>query len=83
MDATLVHSKRSVYHGCLTSPPLPTKFVSVTAVCELLGTTFPDANQIVGRLVVLKILAEITGQARHRRFRYDGYSKLFEEGTEP
>jgi Fic family protein len=56
--------------------------VSVTAVRELLGTTFAGANQIVRRLVDLKILAEITGQARHRRFRYDGYIKLFEEGTE-
>ncbi len=55
--------------------------VSVTAVRELLGTTFPGANQIVRRLVDLGILAEITGQARHRRFRYDGYIKLFEEGT--
>ena len=56
--------------------------VSVTDVRELLGTTFPGANQIVRRLVDLKILVEITGQARHRRFRYDGYIKLFEEGTE-
>jgi Fic family protein len=55
--------------------------VTVTAVRELLGTTFPGANQIVRRLVDLKILTEITGQARHRRFRYDGYIKLFEEGT--
>jgi hypothetical protein len=31
--------------------------------------------------VDLKVLAEITGQARHRRFRYDGSVKLFEEGT--
>jgi Fic family protein len=55
--------------------------VSVTGIRELLGTTFPGANQIVRRLSDLKILAEITGQARHRRFRYDGYIKLFEEGT--
>jgi Fic family protein len=55
--------------------------VSVTDIRGLLGTTFPGANQIVRRLVGLKILAEITGQARHRRFRYDGYIKLFEEGT--
>jgi Fic family protein len=55
--------------------------VSVTTVRDLLGTTFAGANQIVRRLVDLKVLAEITGQARHRRFRYDGYIKLFEEGT--
>jgi Fic family protein len=56
--------------------------VSVTDIRELLGTTFAGANQIVRRFVDLKVLAEITGQARHRRFRYDGYIKLFEEGTE-
>jgi Fic family protein len=55
--------------------------LSVTAVRELLGTTFPGANQIVRRLADLGILAEITGQARHRQFRYDGYITLFEEGT--
>jgi hypothetical protein len=29
--------------------------------------------------VDLKILAEITGQARHRRFRYEAYVRLFDE----
>ncbi len=31
------------------------------------------------KLVELKILAEITGQARNRRFRYDAYVRLFDE----
>jgi len=53
--------------------------MSVSDVRELLGTTFAGANQIVQRLVDLKILAEITGQARNRRFRYDGYVRLFDE----
>ena len=44
--------------------------MSVKDVRALIGTTFAGANQIVQRLVDLKILAEITGQARHRRFRY-------------
>lgn len=57
--------------------------VSVTDVQELLGTTFAGANQIVRRLVDLGVLREITGQARHRRFRYDAYVRLFEEGTAP
>src|ERR1700756_2640332 len=39
---------------------------SVAEVRELLGTTFGGANQIVQRLVALKILNEITGQARNR-----------------
>ncbi len=53
--------------------------MSVSDVRKLLGTTFAGANQIVQRLVDLKILAEITGQARNRRFRYDAYVRLFDE----
>jgi Fic family protein len=53
--------------------------VSVTDVRQMLGTTFAGANQIVQRLVDLKILAEMTGRSRHRRFRYDAYVRLFEE----
>lgn len=56
--------------------------VSVGNVQELLGTTFAGANQIVQRLADLGILTEITGRARNRRFRYDAYVRLFEEGTE-
>jgi Fic family protein len=55
--------------------------VSVTDIRELLRTTFAGANQIVQRLVDLKILAEITGQVRNRRFRYDAYVRLFDEGA--
>lgn len=53
--------------------------LSVKDVQSLLGMTFPGANQIVHRLVDLGVLHEITGQARHRRFRYDAYVRLFEE----
>lgn len=53
--------------------------VSVTDVQEPLGTTFAGANQIVRRLVDVGILVEITGRARHRRFRYDAYVRLFDE----
>ena len=52
--------------------------VSAKQVQELLGTTFAAANQIVRRLVAIGILQEITGQARHRRFRYDPYIQLFD-----
>lgn len=52
--------------------------LSVKHVQELLGTTFAGANQIVQRLVDRGVLNEITGQARHRRFRYDAYVQLFE-----
>jgi len=53
--------------------------VSAKQVQALIGTTFPAANQIVRRLVDLGILNEITGQARHRRFRYDPYVRLFDD----
>lgn len=45
----------------------------------LIGTTFAAANQIVHRLVDIGILREITGQARHRRFRYEPYVQLFSD----
>lgn len=51
--------------------------VSVKGVQELLGTTFAGANQIVQRLAELGVLRELTGQARHRRFSYDAYVRLF------
>jgi hypothetical protein len=57
--------------------------VSVKHVQGLLGTTYAGANQIVERLVGLGVLREITGQSRNRRFRYDAYVRLFEEGAQP
>ncbi|HEX5009326.1 MAG TPA: Fic family protein [Planctomycetota bacterium] len=56
--------------------------LGVKEVQSLLGTTFAGANQIVNNLRTLGIVKEITGQARHRRFRYDAYVQLFHEGTE-
>jgi Fic family protein len=53
--------------------------VSVSGVRDLTGTAYPAANQLVERLVKVGILAEITGQARNRRFRYDAYVRLFDE----
>jgi Fic family protein len=53
--------------------------VSVSEVRDLTGTAYPAANQLVERLVKIGILAEITGQARNRRFRYDAYVQLFDE----
>lgn len=53
--------------------------LTVKDVQTLLGSTFAGANQIVHRLEKLGVLREMTGQARHRRFRYDAYVRLFEE----
>ncbi len=53
--------------------------VSARQVQDLIGTTFAAANQIVHRLAAIGILHEITGHARHRRFRYDPYVRLFDD----
>ena len=53
--------------------------VSVADVRAFTGTTYPAANQLVQKLVEHGVLAEITGQKRHRRFRYDAYIRLFDE----
>jgi Fic family protein len=53
--------------------------VSTKQVQNLLGTTFAAANQIVRRLVEIGVLLEITGHARHRRFRYEPYVRLFDD----
>ena len=53
--------------------------ISVAGVQKLTGTTYPAANDLVHRLAKIGILNEITGQRRHRRFRYDAYIRLFDE----
>jgi Fic family protein len=53
--------------------------MSVNDVKRLTRTTYPAANQLVQRFVERGILTEITGQARHRQFRYDAYVRLFDD----
>ena len=52
--------------------------VSVKDVALLSGTTYTAANTTVSRLVQIGVLQEMTGHARHRRFRYGPYIALFE-----
>lgn len=54
--------------------------ISVSEVQELIGTTFPSANNVVTRLAEQGILAEVTGQKRNRRFLYREYVDLFATG---
>lgn len=56
--------------------------VSVNELAELLGKSFPAANNLVARLEGLGILEEITGQARYRRFRHGPYVELFAQGRD-
>lgn len=53
--------------------------VSVGDVRETTGTSIQAANTLVSRLVDAGILREITGYARHRRFRYEPYIAMFGE----
>lgn len=54
--------------------------VSVNEVRDLIGTTYPAANDLVAKMEGVGVLQEITGQARHRRYRYGPYVALFQEG---
>ncbi len=54
--------------------------VTVATVRGWLGITAAGANNLVTRLVQAGVLREITGYARNRRFRFDPYLRLFEEG---
>ncbi len=58
--------------------------VSVSEVQELIGTTYPAANELVSRMVEHGILNEITGQVRNRKFTYQSYVNLFRDSeSEP
>jgi len=54
--------------------------LSVKDVKEITGNSFAAANNLVARLEQLGLVNEITGQVRNRRFRYESYIRLFEEG---
>ena len=51
--------------------------VSVSDIQAQTGTTYAASNILLGRMVKLGILSEMTGNARNRRFRYDPYVRLF------
>lgn len=53
--------------------------VSVNEVQEMIGTTYPAANDLVAKIIESGILHEITGQSRNRRFGNEGYIRLFHE----
>ncbi len=51
--------------------------VSVSDIQLQTKTTYAASNVLLGRMVDLGILSEMTGFARNRRFRYDPYVRLF------
>jgi Fic family protein len=55
--------------------------ISVNDVRELTGTTYAAANALVSRLVDARVLGEMTGYARNRRFQYAPYIALFSDAA--
>lgn len=55
---------------------------SVSEVRELIGTSYPAANNLVRQFVTHGILHEMTGQKRHRRFIYRDYIDLFHDAPQ-
>jgi len=56
--------------------------LNVTEIEKLLHVTYAAANGLVSRLASLGLLQEITGQKRHRVFRYAPYLDLFADAKE-
>jgi Fic family protein len=54
--------------------------VSVKDVRNVTGTTYQAANELVAAIEECGILQEITGQTRNRRFLYQKYLELFQDG---
>jgi Fic family protein len=74
----LVHDMRNA-HRRILQRLYEHPIVSAQQIQALIGTTFAAANRMVSRLVAAGILSEITGHARHRRFQYEPYVRLFDE----
>ncbi len=66
-------------HEVLKARPI----LSLTAICEDTGLSFPAASSAMGVLVELCIARELTGRRRNRLFVYDRYVSMLAEGTEP
>ena len=65
----------------LLQSPLPSaRSSTLPEARELLGVTYQAANNLVTRLEAMGVLEEVTGQTRHRVFRYSEYTDLFAEG---
>ena len=54
--------------------------ISVNDIVDLTTVSFTAANQLMQKFVHHGLLAETTGQARNRRFRYGAYINLFSNG---
>jgi Fic family protein len=66
-------------HEALKAHPL----LSLPAICERTGLSFPAASSAIDLLLERGIARELTGQRRNRLFLYDRYLAIINEGTEP
>ena len=67
-----------VFRLAQTNPVL-----SVPAIAEKTGVSFPTASAAVEHLNELGLFREITGRQRRRLFAYEDYLRILSEGTEP
>jgi Fic family protein len=65
-------------HDALKARPI----LSMTAVAETTGLSFPAASSAMALLADLGIARELTGKRRNRLFVYDRYLATLSEGTE-
>lgn len=66
-------------HEALKAHPL----LSLPAMSERTGLSFPAASSAIDLLLELGIARELTGKRRNRLFLYDKYLAILNEGTEP
>lgn len=52
-------------------------YIKVQDIQDLTDVSYPAANQLMNKFVEHGLLAEVTGQARNRQFRYGPYIELF------
>jgi Fic family protein len=55
--------------------------VSVPTIMEITGLSFANANSLARLLETMGLLRETTGRKRNRRFSYQPYLDLFQEGS--
>jgi len=60
-----------------------TPLVNATHVAEALHVSFPTAGKLLEQMETLRIVREITGARRNRRYIYTSYLALFEASDEP
>lgn len=65
-------------HEALKARPI----MSLPAICEKTGLSFPAASSAMDLLVQLGLARELTGKRRNRLFVYERYLAILNEGTE-